>query len=93
MPVLAEVEFPGVTALQYEEANHRAGFGPEHPPAGLLSHAAVITNEGLRLVNVWQSAQALEAFMEIMLPAAKESGFPEPSGPPRIAELYNFVVP
>ncbi|MDX3238450.1 hypothetical protein PV392_22715 [Streptomyces sp. ME03-5709C] len=93
MPVLAEVEFPGVTALQYEEANHRAGFGPEHPPSGLLSHAAVITNDGLRLVNVWQSAQALEAFMEIMMPAAKESGFPEPSGPPRVSELYNFVVP
>ncbi|MDX2850095.1 hypothetical protein [Actinacidiphila glaucinigra] len=93
MPVLAEVEFPGVTALQYEEANHRAGFGPEHPPAGLLAHSAVITNEGLRLVNVWQSAQALEAFMEIMMAVAKESGFPEPSGPPRISELYNFVVP
>ncbi|MFJ5213428.1 hypothetical protein ACIP98_01830 [Streptomyces sp. NPDC088354] len=93
MTVLAEVEFPGVTALQYEEANHRAGFGPGHPPAGLLAHAAVITNDGLRIVNVWDSAEALEAYLVIMMPAAKESGFPEPSGPPRISELYNFLVP
>ncbi|MFE2425982.1 hypothetical protein ACFXJ5_04350 [Streptomyces sp. NPDC059373] len=93
MTILQEIAFPGVTALQYEEANQRVGIGPGNPPAGLLAHTAVIDEHGLRIVNVWESAEAMEAFVEVITPASEEAGFPKSEGPPTVPEAYNFIAP
>ncbi|MDX6314737.1 MAG: hypothetical protein QOF84_4743 [Streptomyces sp.] len=93
MTILQEIAFPGVTALQYEEANQRAGVGADSPPAGLLAHTAVIDEHGLRMVNVWESTEAMETFVEVITPAAEEAGFPKSEGPPTVSEAYNFIAP
>jgi hypothetical protein len=92
MAVLFEIEYPGVTAVQYEEASRLAGLGDEDRPAGLLVHVAAIDNARLRVVDVWESAEALDAFSEILFPAVKQAGFPEPSGPPKVTQVYNLML-
>ncbi|MEY9968288.1 hypothetical protein ABIA33_006372 [Streptacidiphilus sp. MAP12-16] len=56
---------------------------------GLLFHTATITEAGLRIVDLWNSSGALDAFMSRMLPALKEAGFPE-VGPPKTTEVYYY---
>jgi hypothetical protein len=92
--VLAEITYPGVTALQYEEVNQRLRerLGDDCLPAGLLVHTAVIDNDGLRVVEVWESGEALAAFAQSLVPAVKEAGIAEPPEPPRVTPLYNLVV-
>lgn len=89
MAVLAEIEFPGVTAQQYDTADRRAGTRADRPIEGLLSHTAIITDEGLRVVDLWESAEACNAFFTQQLqPILNEQGFPEPSAPPKFSNVY-----
>ena len=59
----------------------------ERPPAGLLVHAAGVTAEGaLRVFDVWQTREHMEAFYEdVLMPAAValKGTTPVPRGPPR----------
>lgn len=89
MALLMEIEFPGVTAEQYDEADKRAGTRSAQPPDGLLFHSATVTDAGLRVVDLWESREKLDAFMGRMIPITKESGFPDPKAPPALTEVHH----
>jgi hypothetical protein len=68
------------------------------PPAGMIVHTAIDLGEGgIRIVDVWDSQQAFEAFRDDrLLPAIQavlsERGI-EPMGPPNyeFSEIHHLV--
>ncbi|MEV5546218.1 hypothetical protein AB0L35_08740 [Streptomyces sp. NPDC052309] len=52
---------------------------------------AVVTGDGLRVVDVWESREALDAFLPVMVPAVRAAGFPDAA--PRLTEIHNVFIP
>ena len=65
-------EGQGVTQAQYEQVIHQVS--PDNaPPAGLLYHVAGPTTDGWRVVEVWESPEAMERFFQEQLGAALQA--------------------
>ncbi|MER5216602.1 hypothetical protein ABT063_40245 [Streptomyces sp. NPDC002838] len=88
MAVLMEIEFPGVTAQQYDTVDRRVGARADQPPEGLLFHTAIITDAGLRVIDLWESTEAFDAFFSRLQPVVEEVGYPEPSAPPKFSDVH-----
>src|SRR3954454_6109474 len=72
------IEFPGGTIEQYEAVTRELD-ARNNPPAGNLFHAAGQAEGVLRLIEVWESQEALDAFVRDRLGAALRAvGTPEP---------------
>lgn len=93
MPVLMVHESPGVTREQYEQVGARLTDGrglnslSDWPVDGILSHAAGPTDDGWRVIDVWESEEAFQRFGEVIGPILQDVGFP---GEPKVSELHNF---
>ena len=61
MPIAVVRDIPGVTQDRYEAVRREAGVD-ESRPAGLVLHAAGPSADGWRVVEVWESREAYEAF-------------------------------
>lgn len=77
------LEFKGVNAAQYREVNAILGLdtvtGEGDWPAGMTSHTGAASEDGLLVVEVWESQEAQAAFMGSRLgPALGQVGLPEP---------------
>ena len=84
---------PGGTQEQYDEVTGRLTGGKgldslDDWPPGILLHVAGPTDDGFRVIDVWESEEAFAAFGEVIGPILQEVGFP---GEPRLFEVYNFV--
>ena len=76
------LEFPGVTAEQYQAVNKVLGIdatGEGDWPEPLQSHTAAHGDTGLVVVEVWESQEAQAAFMARLGPALAEVGLPQPT--------------
>jgi len=90
MAVLMMLELPGATPEQYDRANEILGIaGDEDAPDGLISHAAGLTDEGMVIVDVWDSPESLEQFFEgrSVADAMKQAG--AETGEPRVLPVHN----
>ncbi len=91
MPVAVEMTFDGGTTDQYDEVCAKLGYLPRgagHPDG--LFHFAITTPEGMRIVDVWDSAEAYQTFAETMLgPIAAQVGVPEPKV--EITPIHNYM--
>ncbi|HLK72225.1 MAG TPA: hypothetical protein VKU77_01115 [Streptosporangiaceae bacterium] len=80
MPEALTLEFNGVSEADYEAVNKQLGIdmrtGQGDWPAGLLSHAAGMADDGLFIVSeVWSSRTAQESFLASRLgPAFAAAG-------------------
>ena len=82
MAVCIVMEFAGMNARQYEavmDVLELRGVNPAWPN-GIISHVVGFTNHGAYVVDVWQSRQIFDAFLENRLRPAFEvvGGLPEP---------------
>jgi len=88
-------DFPGATIDQYEEVCRGLNDGQplrslsEWPGGGILAHVAGTTPDGLRVVDVWESPEAFQAFGEHMMPLAQKAGIQVTE--PTIFAVHNFV--
>ena len=64
------LDVEGGTAEQYDRADALLGTTAENAPPGLISHAAAMTDSGLLVADVWESAEDLQRFFEEKLGAA-----------------------
>lgn len=65
MAVGVLVDYRDVTLEQYDEVVEIMGHLPGGPPpSGVLFHCVTKTDEGIRIIDVWESRQALERFQE-----------------------------
>lgn len=79
MPVLAIFAGPGIHKDHYETLRSEIGWERRHPTGGIF-HAASFDEAGdAHVVDVWESKEALEAFVAGHLaPAMQKHGIPPP---------------
>ena len=76
MAILVIDQAPGVTAEKFEEMVRQ--IGSDTLPAGQIARLAGPVEGGWRVISVWESQEALEAFRRDRLtPAAQQSGITE----------------
>lgn len=93
MVVAVQLDFSGATLEQYDEMNERIGLLPGGPTAAPedLFHWVTKTEDGLRVVDVWESRQAFERFaQEELSPVFQRLGIL----PPRVQffQLHNYLA-
>ena len=93
MAVAVQMDFSGATLDQYDEVVKKMGLTPRGPGApGGISHWVDKTDDGLRIVDVWETKEQFERFaQEQIVPYAREAGFP---GEPelRFYEVHNYFT-
>src|SRR5256885_6114008 len=79
MAVLMTLEVPGGTTAQYDRANEIMGIaGPDDAPPGLIAHICAVTDDGIVVVDVWESTRELDDFAQNRLGGAlADAGMPE----------------
>ena len=92
MPVAVEMNFPGATLDQYDEVIKKMGLTPGGAvPPGAISHWVAKTDDGIRVVDVWETKQGYERFAQEQIgPYSREAGFP---GAPetRFYDVHNHL--
>lgn len=93
MPVVLVHE--GITQEQYEESVRKLTDGKntlespaDWPVEGLLAHIAGQGPTGFRVVDVWESEDAVRRFGDILMPVLQEIGV---QGAPEIYPAHTYV--
>jgi hypothetical protein len=85
------MEFPGVTAEQYDVVKSIA-----HPtnqmPAGGLSHAAAPMEGGWRVMDLWQSQEAFDTFFRETLSPALATANINVHPNVTVLDVHNFMI-
>jgi hypothetical protein len=89
MSVLIRFSPSSLTAAQYDESVSKLEAAGDFPPDGLEYHVCFGTDGSLRVSEIWDSREQLEAFGERLMPVLAEVGI-EP-GEPEILEIHNIV--
>lgn len=63
MAIVMSMKWPGVTLEQYEQVRVGTNFEAD-PPSGGVLHVAAHDGEGMRIVDVWDSADDFNRFVE-----------------------------
>jgi heme-degrading monooxygenase HmoA len=92
--VAVQLDFQNATLEQYDEANERIGLLPGGPAPGSreLFHWVMETEDGFRVVDVWESREAFEAFEQGKLRSIyREVGIVDP---PKIQffDVHNYLA-
>jgi hypothetical protein len=91
MSIVARFNPTNLTAEKYGEANRRleeAGLWPH--PDGLEYHVCFGSGANLRVSEIWDSREQMDAFGERLMPILADVGI-EFSGTPEIFEVHNIV--
>jgi len=95
VPVVAVFQGPSLTQEQYEESVRRLTGGKSRmespadwPVEGLLAHVAGQGENGFRVVDVWESEDAVNRFAERLMPILQEIGV---EGQPEIYPAHTFI--
>lgn len=92
--VILVVQAPGLTREQYDESIKKVSTSgklespADWPLEGLLAHIAGEGPNGFRVVDVWESEEAMRSFGETLIPALKELGV---EAEPEIYAVHTFV--
>ncbi len=89
MSLLIRFAPASMTAEQYDETVRRLEEAGEFPPEGMEYHACFGTGTQMRVSEVWDSREQLEAFGERLMPVLADLGI-EP-GEPEIIDVHNTV--
>jgi hypothetical protein len=86
---------PEFTQEQYEATNRKLTGGKNRmespadwPVEGLLAHIAGQGERTFRVVDVWESEEALNRFAEILIPILREAGV---EGDPEVYPALTYV--
>lgn len=89
MSVLIRFAPASLSVEQYDEAVRRIQENGEWPPDGMEYHVCFGSDGNLRVSEIWDSQEQLDAFGERLMPVLSEIGI-EP-GQPEILEVHNIV--
>ena len=96
MAICVLFDFPDGTLEQYDEACSALNGGQpmrslsDWPDGGCLAHAAWLTPEGLRVLDIWESTEKFSAFGDRLMPIVQEVGL-KPNEP-EIFPAHNYVT-
>jgi hypothetical protein len=89
MSVLIRFAPVSLTVEQYEETVRRIQENGEWPPDGMELHVCFGSDGNLRVSEVWDSQEQLDAFGERLMPVLSEVGI-EP-GQPEVLDVHTIV--
>jgi hypothetical protein len=93
MAVAVVQEFDGGTLEQYDQIVAGLGLTPGGPgAAGGMFHWVTAVDGGIRVTDVWESAEQFQAFAQEKIgPLAAQAGI---TSPPRITmyEVHNYLT-
>ena len=89
MSVLIRFTPASLTAAQYDESIGKLEAAGDFPPDGLDYHVCFGTDGNLRVSEIWDSQEKLEAFGERLMPVLAEVGIE--AGEPELLEIHNIV--
>jgi hypothetical protein len=89
MSVLIRFAPASLTAQQYDESVRRLEQAGDWPPDGLDYHVCFGSDGNLRVSEIWDSREQLDAFGERLMPVLAEVGI-EP-GEPELMDIHNIV--
>jgi hypothetical protein len=95
MAVGLRLKFEGGTQEEYE-AVHRHIEADANPPEGLIFHCAGPIDAGWGIIDVWESREHFDRFLEGRLgPGIAELGDDAPGSPPDIKEfpVHHYLKP
>ena len=76
MPIMVTSDVPGVTRAQYDTVREDIGWDAR-PPAGALLHMAAFDAVGMRTVDIWETQDLFDAYLEGRFkPAVERAGLP-----------------
>jgi hypothetical protein len=78
----------GMTTDQYDAVKRRLTEAGHWPPDGLEYHVCFGDNGQLRVSEIWNSTEQLEAFGQHLMPILNDVGI-NMSRPPESLEIYN----
>lgn len=92
MAVVMIMEWPGVTLEQYEAVRRTTRFEEDIPPGGIF-HVAAHDGSGLRVTDVWETADDFNRFRDNrLMPAVQQAGITtEPKV--EVYPTYNIFAP
>jgi len=90
MAIAMRVEIPGMTAEQYDGMIGHVGAALRAAP-GFIAHAAGPMEDGWRVMELWESQEAWEAFVRAVIqPAAEAAGMPPLQ--PQVLPVSNILT-
>jgi hypothetical protein len=89
MSVVVRFTPASLSAEQYDESVRRLQESGDFPPDGMDYHLCFGTDGSLRVSEVWDSREQLEAFGERLMPVLTDIGI-EP-GEPEVVDVHNIV--
>jgi hypothetical protein len=93
MAVAVEMSFKGATLDQYDQVIQKMGLTPGGAtPPGAISHWVAKTDQGLRVVDVWETKEAYDQFASEQIgPYSREAGITE-APEMRVYEIHNYLT-
>ncbi|HRI62212.1 MAG TPA: hypothetical protein PK228_20870 [Saprospiraceae bacterium] len=79
----------GMTTAQYDQIIVELQTAKAFPPAGQIAHFCYQTTDGLKVIDIWESAEAFNTFGQILMPILQKLGVN--SGQPVVYSLYNYM--
>jgi hypothetical protein len=72
MATVMLMHWPGITEEQYETVRAKANWEGDEPDGGKL-HVVGFDDDGVRILDVWESAEKFQAFLEArVMPVIEE---------------------
>jgi hypothetical protein len=95
MSIVVRFSPSNMTKKQYDSAHDALAKSGDWPAPGLLMHVCFGDEQELRVSEIWESRQQLDAFGEKLLPHLEAAGI-QLAGPPEVFEALNvetFAAP
>ncbi len=77
------------TTEQYDETIRRLQDAGDFPPDGLEIHVCFVSDGNVRVSEVWDSREQIDAFAQRLMPLLQEMGI-DP-GEPETFEIHNII--
>ena len=90
MAIVVLQDSPGGTQEQYDQLLEKLNLGGKSPKGNLV-HIAGPIEGGWRVVDVWESEDALNAFLAVLMPMSQSAGI----APPQVTTwpAHNMLTP
>jgi hypothetical protein len=90
MSIVVRFQPASLTSEQYDESLRRLEEGGEFPPEGLEYHICFGSEGDLKVSEIWDSREQLEAFGERLMPLLTDVGI-QFAGEPEVFEVKNII--
>jgi len=77
------------TTDQYDETIKRLQEAGDFPPDGMDYHVCFVSDGNIRVSEIWDSREQLDAFGERLMPVLSDVGI-DP-GEPEVLEIHNII--